>query len=187
MGIVKSHISVSLDGYVAGPNQSPEDPLGERGEELHGWVVESTAGGRRAGKEGGVTNASSQVMDESITNVGAEIMGRGMFGGGPGPWPEDPHGMAGERSALPHAGVRPDAPRARAAHPERPRSTSAIDGPEIALERARAAAGDLDVTIVGGAVTIDQYLPSAWPTRSSSTSSRSCSVAARACSRTSAT
>ena len=160
MGIVRSHISVSLDGYVAGPNQSLEDPLGERGEELHEWAVELDRWRQEHGKEGGVTNASSQVLDETIANVGVEIMGRGKFGGGPGPWPEDPSwdGWWGEDPPFHH-------PVFVLTHHEREPLTRSdttfhfvTDGPEAALEQAREAAGDADVMIGGGAETIDQYL-----------------------------
>ncbi len=160
MGIVRCHISVSVDGYVAGPNQSLEDPLGERGEELHGWAVELDRWRHEHGKEGGVTNASSPVMEETIANVGVEIMGRGKFGGGPGPWPEDPSwdGWWGEDPPFHH-------PVFVLTHHEREPLTLSdttfhfvTDGPEAALELAREAAGDADVMIGGGAETIDQYL-----------------------------
>jgi dihydrofolate reductase len=161
MGIVRCHISMSLDGYVAGPNQSLDDPLGERGEELHEWAVELDRWREAHGKEGGVTNASSQVMDETIANVGAEIMGRGKFGGGPGPWPEDPSwdGWWGDDPPF-HVPVF-----VLTHHEREPLEMQGgttfhyvTDGPEAALERARAAAGDRDVTIGGGAKTINQYL-----------------------------
>ena len=80
MGKVRAHISISLDGYVAGPNQSLEEPLGAGGESLHDWVVMLKAWRERAGLEGGVENANTAVVDEVNTNVGAEIMGRGKFG-----------------------------------------------------------------------------------------------------------
>ena len=90
MGIVRCHISVSLDGYAAGPNQGTEHPLGEGGDQLHEWAYNLDRWLQAHGKEGGETNASSAVMDEAIAGVGAGVMGRNMFGGGPGPWPEDP-------------------------------------------------------------------------------------------------
>jgi len=90
MSEVRVHISVSADGYVAGPNQSLENPLGEGGEGLHDWVVALKAWREPHGLEGGEVNASTPVVEESLTNVGAEIMGRGKFGGGPGPWGDEP-------------------------------------------------------------------------------------------------
>src|SRR3712207_5850478 len=88
--MVKCQISVSQDGYAAGPNPSVEDPLGEGGEQLHEWAYELESWRRQHGRTGGEHNPSSDVMDEAVANVGAGLMGRGMFGGGPGPWPEDP-------------------------------------------------------------------------------------------------
>ena len=90
MSEVRVHISVSADGYVAGPQQSLENPLGEGGEDVHDWVVALTAWREPHGLAGGEVNASTAVVEESLPNVGAEIMGRGKFGGGPGPWGDDP-------------------------------------------------------------------------------------------------
>jgi dihydrofolate reductase len=90
MSKVRVHIAVSADGYVAGPNQSEENPLGEGGESLHDWVVALRAWREPHGREGGEVNASTPVVEEAQANVGAEIMGRGKFGGGPGPWGDDP-------------------------------------------------------------------------------------------------
>src|SRR6188474_3304662 len=90
MGQVRFEISVSLDGYGAGPNQSEENPLGEGGEQLHEWVIKLAAWRESHGREGGEVNASTPLMEESLSGVGAVIMGRNMFGGGPGPWGEDP-------------------------------------------------------------------------------------------------
>ena len=91
MGKVRVHISTSLDGYVAGPTQTQENPLGEGGEELHDWLVRLTAWREHAGMQGGEENVSSAVFHEEIANVGAEIMGRGKFGpASRGPWGEDP-------------------------------------------------------------------------------------------------
>src|SRR5690348_18428225 len=99
MSKVRVHISMSLDGYVAGPNQSEENPLGEGGEQLHNWLTRLKAWREPQGMKGGVNNASSAIVQEEKDNVGAEIMGRGKFGppqGGPrveswqGWWGEDP-------------------------------------------------------------------------------------------------
>ena len=90
VGNLKFQISVSLDGFVAGPNQSAEHPLGEGGEALHDWVFELEAWRRAHGREGGEVNASTEVFEEASGNVGAILMGRNMFGGGPGPWGEEP-------------------------------------------------------------------------------------------------
>ena len=80
MSKVRVHISTSLDGYVAGPNQSQENPLGEGGEDLHEWLTGLRAWREAAGMEGGDENVSTPVVKEEHANVGAEIMGRGKFG-----------------------------------------------------------------------------------------------------------
>ena len=86
MSKLRFSISMSLDGYLAGPNQSTRDPLGVGGERLHEWAYPLAAFRTPHGDEGGVVNASSAILEEMFHNVGAVIMGRGMFGGGPGAW-----------------------------------------------------------------------------------------------------
>jgi dihydrofolate reductase len=160
MSKVRVQISVSADGYVAGPNQSPENPLGEGGESLHDWAVELAAWRAPHGREGGEVNASTAVMEETLANVGAEIMGRGKFGGGPGPWSDDPpwNGWWGDDPPF-HMPVF-----VLTSHAREPLTLSdttftfVTDGIESALEQARAVAGDGDVTIGGGADAINQYL-----------------------------
>ena len=83
-------ISISLDGYVAGPNQTIEAPLGEGGELLHEWVFGLASFRERHGGEGGERNADDEILAESIAASGATVMGRRMFSGGSGPWEEDP-------------------------------------------------------------------------------------------------
>ena len=159
MSKVRAHISVSADGYVAGPNQSEKNPLGEGGESLHDWVVALRAWRERHGMEGGETNASNAVLEEAQANVGAEIMGRGKFGGGAGPWGDDPwRGWWGEDPPF-------HMPVFVLTHHEREPLTLSdttftfvADGIESALEQARAAAAGLEVTIGGGADVINQYL-----------------------------
>ena len=159
MSKVRVHISVSADGYVAGPNQSEENPLGEGGESLHEWVFPLRAWRAPHGKEGGEVNASNEVLEEALENVGAEIMGRGKFGGGPGPWGDDPWpGWWGEDPPF-HMPVF-----VLTRHEREPLTLSdttftfVTEGIESALEQARAAAGGKDVTIGGGAAAINQYL-----------------------------
>ena len=158
MSKLRVHISVSADGYVAGPNQSKENPLGEGGESLHDWVVELKSWRERHGKEGGEVNESSSVLEEATANVGAEIMGRGKFGGGPGPWTGDWKGWWGEDPPF-HFPVF-----VITHHDREPLTLSdttftfVTDGIESALEQAKAGAAGKDVTIGGGADVINQYL-----------------------------
>jgi dihydrofolate reductase len=159
MSRIRVHISVSADGYVAGPNQSEENPLGEAGERLHDWVVALRAWRAPHGLEGGEVNASNAVVEEAQANIGAEIMGRGKFGGGPGPWGEDPwRGWWGEDPPF-HMPVF-----VLTHHQREPLTLSdttftfITGGIEAALEQARAAAGEKDVLIGGGADVINQYL-----------------------------
>jgi dihydrofolate reductase len=86
MSKLKLRISMSLDGFVAGPEQSVENPLGVGGMKLHEWVFPLKAWRSMHGMEGGEVNESSKVVEESMANIGATIMGRNMFGGHPGPW-----------------------------------------------------------------------------------------------------
>jgi dihydrofolate reductase len=160
MSRLRFQISVSLDGFVAGPNPSEEDPLGEGGEQLHEWVFKLAAWRRPHGREGGETNASSAVIEESLENVGATIMGRKMFGGGPGPWGEDPwEGWWGDDPPF-HAPVF-----VLTHHEREPLAkdggttfTFVTDGIESALEQAKEAAGGKDVSLGGGADAAQQYL-----------------------------
>jgi dihydrofolate reductase len=160
MSKVRVHISTSLDGYVAGPRQSEENPLGEGGEGLHDWLIELRSWREHNGMTGGVENASDAVFDEEIANVGAEIMGRGKFGpAARGPWGSDPwQGWWGDDPPF-HKPVF-----VLTNHEREPLTLSdttftfVTDGIETALERAREAAGDKDVFIGGGADAINQYL-----------------------------
>ena len=159
MSKVRVHISVSADGYAAGPNQSLENPLGEGGENLHEWVVALRAWREPHGLEGGEVNASTRVVEESLANVGAEIMGRGKFGGGPGPWGDDLwRGWWGDEPPF-HMPVFVLTHHARG--PLTLSDTTFIfvtDGIESALDQARKAAAGKDVIIGGGADVINQYL-----------------------------
>jgi dihydrofolate reductase len=161
MSKLRFHLSVSLDGYVAGPDQSEENPLGVGGEELHEWVVALEVWRRLHGLEGGEVNASTPVVEELQANVGATVMGRNMFGGGPGPWREDPpwNGWWGDNPPF-HTPVF-----VLTHHPRRPLEMEGgttfffvTEGVESALEQAREAAAGRDVVIGGGANVVQQYL-----------------------------
>ena len=160
MSKLRLDISVSLDGFVAGPNQTPENPLGEGGEGLHEWVTGLEVFRRVHGDEGGEVNASTAVMEETVESAGATLMGRNMFGGGPGPWGDDPwDGWWGDDPPF-HMPVF-----VLTHHPREPlvkeggtTFTFVTDGIESALAQARAAAGGADVALAGGADVARQYL-----------------------------
>ncbi len=163
MSTTRFQIAVSLDGYVAGPDQSVETPLGVGGEDLHEWIVDLEAWRRPHGLEGGEVNASTPVVEELQSNVGATVMGRNMFGGGPGPWKEDPpwNGWWGDNPPF-HTPVF-----VLTHHPREPLEmeggttfTFVTDGIESALEQAKQAAGGRDVLLGGGANVLQQYLAS---------------------------
>ena len=158
--MLRFEISISLDGYVAGPNQSEEHGLGEGGEKLHEWVVKLAAWREPHGHEGGEVNESTPLFEETTANVGAVIMGRNMFGGGPGPWGDDPwNGWWGDEPpfhmpvfVLTHHEREPLALQGGTTF------TFVTDGIESALEQAKVAAGDKDVSLGGGAEVAQQYL-----------------------------
>ena len=159
MSTVTSQISISLDGFAAGPNQTKEDPLGEGGERLHEWVIGTESWREQHGLEGGERNADAEVVDEVVRDVGAYVMGRKMFGGGGGPWDESWTGWWGDDPPF-HAPVFVLTHHEREPLPMQGGTTFTFvtDGIESALEQARMAAGDGDVSIAGGASTIRQYL-----------------------------
>jgi dihydrofolate reductase len=152
---------VSLDGFVAGPNQSLQEPLGVGGEKLHEWVVALETWRRAHGKDGGAVNESTRVVEEELANVGATIMGRNMFGGGPGPWSEtDPwNGWWGRKPPFHHpVFVLTHHPREPLVMEGGTTFTFVTDGIESALEQARRAADGKDVALAGGAQAAQQYL-----------------------------
>ena len=160
MAKFRFQISVSADGFVAGPNPSEDDPLGEGGEQLHEWVIKLAAWRKPHGREGGEVNASTPVMEEALENVGATVMGRNMFGGGPGPWGDDPwEGWWGDEPPF-HTPVF-----VLTHHERKPLEkeggttfTFVTEGIESALEQAKQAAGGEDVALGGGASVAQQYL-----------------------------
>ena len=161
MAKLRFRIAMSLDGYSAGPEQSTENPLGIGGEALHEWVFPLAAWREPHGLEGGEVNESSAVIEESLTNLGATIMGRNMFGGHPGPWdPAKPWtGWWGDTPPFHH-------PVFVLTHYARPplvlkggtTFTFVTDGIAAALDQARAAAGGKDVALAGGASAAQEYL-----------------------------
>ena len=161
MSKLRSDISVSLDGCVAGPNQSEESPLGDGGEGLHDWVVQLAVWRESHGLEGGEVNVSTRIVEEARENIGAAVMGRNMFGPpGGGPWGDAPWtGWWGDEPPY-HYPVF-----VLTHHPRDPLEMEGgttfhfvTDGIESALEGARDAAGGKDVMLWGGARAINQYL-----------------------------
>jgi dihydrofolate reductase len=158
---LRCDISMSLDGFVAGPNPSLEHPLGEGGERLHEWVIALASWREAHGLEGGETNASSAVVEESLEATGAVVMGRRMFSGGEGPWEDDPNadGWWGDNPPF-HVPVfvLTHHPRATATKQGGTSFTFVTGDIDAALAQAREAAGERDVFIGGGASVVQQYL-----------------------------
>jgi dihydrofolate reductase len=153
-------ISVSLDGFVAGPNQSVDNPLGIGGMRLHEWAFALESWRAPHGLEGGQINESSRVIEESIANIGATVMGRNMFGGHPGPWnAEAPwNGWWGDNPPFHHpVFVLTHFAREPLVCEGGTTFTFVTDGIEAALEQARRAAGGKDVSLAGGARAGQQY------------------------------
>ena len=161
MSRLRFTISMSLDGFVAGPDQSLKDPLGVGGEGLHEWIVSLEAWRRQHGREGGEVNESTAVVAESVANIGATIMGRNMFGGHPGPWkPSTPWtGWWGKNPPFHHpVFVLTHYPREPLLLEGGTTFTFVTDGIQSALDQARRAAGSKDITLAGGAKAAQQYL-----------------------------
>jgi dihydrofolate reductase len=152
---------MSLDGFVAGPSQSVENPLGIGGMRLHQWAFPLKVWRQMHGLPGGEINESTQVVEQQLANIGATVMGRNMFGGHPGPWnADDPwNGWWGRNPPFHHPVF------VLTHHVREPLElaggttfTFVPNGIEAALELARRAAGDQDVSLAGGANTAQQYL-----------------------------
>jgi dihydrofolate reductase len=157
----RCHISISADGFVAGPDQSADNPLGEGGESLHEWVFPLAAWREPHGMEGGEVNASTPIVEEMLVNAGAAVMGRNMFGppgGGDwgdgewkGWWGDDPPYHYDVFVVTHHARDPLTMDGGTTFH-------FVTDGIERALERAKESAGGQDVMLWGGAQVINQYL-----------------------------
>jgi dihydrofolate reductase len=158
---VRVDISMSLDGFVAGPNQSLDDPLGIGGMQLHEWVLRLEAWRSAHGLPGGEVDVDSELVSESTGSSGAVVMGRRMYSGGSGPWEDDPNagGWWGDEPPF-HTPVF-----VVTHHPREPREmqggttfTFVTGGIESAVQQARAAAGDQDVLVAGGGSVVQQCL-----------------------------
>jgi len=161
MGKLFIDISTSLDGFVAGPNQTLDEPLGRGGEQLHEWVFGLKAWREPHGLEGGETGPASELVEKSLARTGATIMGRRMFSGGEGPWEDDPNPDAwwGDNPPFHHpVFVLTHHAREPLVKEGGTTFTFVTDGTESALAQAKEAAGDKDVAIGGGASVAQQYL-----------------------------
>lgn len=156
---VRFVITMSVDGYVAGPNQSPEQGLGEGGEQLHEWVVGLKFFREMHGEDGGEAGVNDDMIRQDFENIGAHIMGRNMFGGGSGEWDPEWKGWWGDNPPYHHDVF------VLTHHPREPLPMEGgttfyfvTDGIESALKQAKASAGGMDVLVAGGAETAQQYL-----------------------------
>jgi dihydrofolate reductase len=156
---VRVDITTSLDGFVAGRNQTLEHPLGENGERLHEWAFAASSWREQHGLSGGEANADSSVIQESLDRTGAVVMGRKMFSGGAGPWADDPNanGWWGDDPPF-HVRVFVVTHHARETLPMQGGTTFAFvtEGIETAIAEARKAAGDKDVLLAGGGSVVQQ-------------------------------
>jgi dihydrofolate reductase len=157
----KAQIAVSLDGYMAGPNQSEENPLGEGAGGLHEWIFKLASFRSEHGMgDDGETGVSDDVLRAAQENIGAVVMGRNMFGPVRGAWPdEDWKGWWGDDPPF-HCPVYVLTP-----HPRDPFELEngntfhfVTEGLEKAMAEAREAADDQDVSIGGGASTLQQAI-----------------------------
>jgi dihydrofolate reductase len=160
MPLVRANITVSTDGFMAGPDQSVDHPMGVGAQDLHKWTFKLRSWREPHGMEGGEDNASSPIAEQNLVGVGATVMGRNMFGGGPGPWPDPAWtGWWGEEPPFHHpVFVLTNHPRKPLVMEGENTFTFVTDGPQSALAQAKDAAGDLDVQIGGGANTIQQFI-----------------------------
>jgi dihydrofolate reductase len=152
---------MSLDGFVAGPNQSVENPLGIGGMRLHEWAFSLEAWRSMHGLEGGDDNESTRIVKESLENIGATIMGRNMFGGHPGPWDKTKpwNGWWGNNPPYHHpVFVLAHYPREPLVLEGGNSFTFVNDGIHSALDQARRAAKGKDISLAGGAHAAQEYL-----------------------------
>ena len=158
---LRFRIAMSLDGFVAGPTQSVENPLGIGAERLHEWIFVLKVAREMFGMDGGEVNESTPVFQESFANLGATVMGRNMFGGHPGPWEKKKPwtGWWGHNPPYHHpVFVLTHYPREPLEMEGGTTFHFVTDGIESALKQARRAAGSKDVSLGGGAKAAQQYL-----------------------------
>jgi dihydrofolate reductase len=161
VGKVFVDITMSLDGFVAGPRASQDEPLGHGGERLHEWAVPLEPFRRRHGGDGGVVNEDCEVLEESVRGTAATIMGRKMFSGGDGPWEDDTNssGWWGDDPPYHHpVFVLTHHPREPLVMEGGTTFTFVTEGVDAAMAQARAAAGDGNVIVAGGGAVVQQFL-----------------------------
>ena len=151
MGTVHANMGMSLDGYIAGPNAGPRNALGDGGMRIHRWVFDLESWRERQSLVGGQTNRDDEVSNETFARTGAYVMGRRMFDEGEVGWP-DPPPFRAPVFVLTHHERKPWVRQGGTTF------TFVTDGIESAIKQARAAAGDKDVRIAGGANTIQQFI-----------------------------
>ena len=151
MGTVHASLGMSLDGFVAGPNAGPNNPLGDGGMRIHRWVYDLEGWRERQSLQGGKTNPDDEVSMETYARTGAFVMGRRMFDEGEVSWP-DPPPFRAPVFVLTNRAREPWVRQGGTTF------TFVTDGVESALEQARAAAGEKDVLVSGGANTVGQFV-----------------------------
>jgi dihydrofolate reductase len=144
-------MAMSLDGFIAGPNGGPGNPLGDGGPGLHQWVYELDSWLGRQGMDGGRVGQDDDLVKEVFGRTGAFVMGRRMFDEGEVGWP-DPPPFRAPVFVLTHQSREPWVRQGGTSF------TFVTDGIEHAVAQARAAAGDKDVQVSGGASTVQQAL-----------------------------
>lgn len=151
MGNVFVDIGMSLDGYIAGPNGGPENPMGGAAARIHKWIMVVESWRQSQSMDGGETSQDNDIAAETISRAGAYVMGRRMFDEGERVWP-DPPPFGAPVFVLTNQPREP--------WPRQGGTTFhfVTDGIESALDQARDAAGDKDVRISGGACVIQQYI-----------------------------
>jgi dihydrofolate reductase len=150
MGKVAADISMSLDGFIAGPNDSPELGLGEGGERLHEWLFDLASWRERHGLSGGRSDRDAEILEEAFADVRAIVLGKRMFENAK-EWGDEPPFHV-PVFVLTHEAREPLVKEGGTTF------TFVTDGVESALAQARAAAGDGDVSVAGGANTIQQFI-----------------------------
>jgi len=151
MGKVFSEMGMSLDGFIAGPNGGPKNPLGDGGQRIHQWAFQLASWRERLGLAGGETNRDDELVKASYARPGAYVMGRRMFDEGEVGWPDNPPFRV-PVFVVTH--------KARTPWVREGGTTFhfVTDGIKSALEQAKAAAGGNDVRIAGGARMVQQFL-----------------------------